>query len=94
MDDGDVASCIRYGKTLVESVPKMPQKQVNEQRARNFAVSAINTAAVCTAKLGNCKEAKVLYRSYVQFAHDKKGKELDEFVEHGFPSSFRECSGK
>lgn len=94
MDDGDVAACIRYGKTLVESVPKMPQKHVNEQRARNFAVSAINTAAVCSAKLGNCKEAKVLYRSYVQFVHEKKGKELDDFVEQSFPSSFRECSGK
>jgi hypothetical protein len=94
MDAGDVAGCIRHGNTLVESVPKMPKKQVNEERDRSFAISAINTAAVCTAKLGNCKEAKRLYRSYVQFAHDKKGKELDEFVANGFDGSFRECAGK
>lgn len=94
MDAGDVAACIRYGKTLVESVPKMPTKQKNEERDRNWAISAINTAAVCAAKLGNCKEAKALYKSYAQYTYDKKGKELDEFVENGFTGSFRECAGK
>jgi len=94
MDAGDVAGCIRHGNTLVDSVPKMPTKHINEQRERTFAISGINTAAVCAAKLGSCAEAKKLYRSYAQFAYEKKGKELDEFVEHGFKGSFRECAGK
>ena len=96
MDAGDTGSCIREANDLLEALPKLPQRDINEERFYAMSVGGLNTAALCAARGGNCKEARRLYTEFAKKTWGKayKGTQLKTALDAAFKGQFSQCAGK
>lgn len=96
MDAQDPTSCLREATAIMEAVPKLPSRDINDERQKIGAISAVNTAALCMARNNNCVEARKLFHWYARNTWGAKMKkaDFDRAFEPAFLGQFRDCTSK
>ena len=79
---------------LIEAIAEMPAATVQEERDRSAAISAVNYAAICTARAGQCGESRELWRAYARlsWAADMSDAEFEKVEGANFHRQMRECA--
>jgi hypothetical protein len=82
------ATCLREAGAILEQLPKLDKKDQAQGRARTDGLSGVMDAAQCSAKAGDCKEARRLFNAYRKHS-GKQGKGGD--ADEAFSRKFADC---